>query len=144
MERVNVEMWPDAVSGSEDIIRLRFSYQNISDREIERFTAEFGIWNWTGDGLISDQMAVTDILQPGETSSWSVSYRHSDCPWISTENWRELSQRDIRSLGLQWQISTVTFMDGQILTTESGLPFTDPGHPDSSSYIERFRENRVE
>lgn len=145
LETVDVEMWPDAISRNEDVIRLRFHYRNLSNRKIERFTADYCTWNWTGDRLLFGEMAVTEILQPDESSSWSVSYHHGDCPWISTDDWRKLAQQDIRSLALRWRFKTVTFMDGTVLTLQSGLPFTNPGHLDSTTDIfERFQENRVQ
>ena len=135
LETVEIEMWPDAISESEDIIRLRFHYKNISKKVIESFSATFGLWNWTGDGLLFDEMTITDILHPDETSSWSTRYRHRDFPAITRETWQLLCQRDIRSLATQWRLQTLTFMDGQILRTESGLPFTDPGYPDSTTLL---------
>jgi hypothetical protein len=144
LSRVNVEMWPDAVANDEDVIRLRFSYQNVSEDEVERFTIEYALWDWTGDVLFSGEMAVTEILHPGETSSWGTSYRYFECPWISREKWRTLSERDIRSLGVQWHFSHLTFMDGRELTNESGIPCREPGKPDSTVLFERFRKNGVQ
>jgi len=112
---VSVDKQVDAVSMFEDIVRIRFRFQNHSRRAIDAFTAQFMLLDSSNACILKDQLSIPADLEPGEKGSWTVKYWASCPQGFSPQVWQMLSQKELEDFGVEWYVDAVYFKDGTTL-----------------------------
>jgi len=112
---VAVEKETDAISHFEDIVRFRFRYRNLTDRDVASFTVRFRLWDEDGLLVVSDELSIPTGAPAGAASSWSVHY-WATCPQeFSPRQWERLTRQEIDAFEVEWVPAALVYEDGEVL-----------------------------
>jgi hypothetical protein len=115
VQLTSVEMWTDAISQFDDIVRIRFRYSNTSDRDVDAFNARFELRARDGHLIIKDQISCENPVAAGASTSWTEKYWSTCDQKFSIEDWHALTHRDIADFEVEWWPEGLVFSDGEII-----------------------------
>jgi hypothetical protein len=111
----SVEMWTDAISQFDDIVRIRFRYRNTSDRDVDAFNARFVLRAPDGHLIIEDHISCENPVAAGASTSWTEKYWSTCDQHFSVEDWHALTHRDIADFNVEWWPAGLVFSDGETI-----------------------------
>ncbi|MCK4305257.1 MAG: hypothetical protein KAY24_13555 [Candidatus Eisenbacteria sp.] len=109
----SIDMWADAISMFDDIVRIRFRYENKTDRDVDAFNACFHLRDEWGHMLIEDHISVANPIGARKTSTWTVKYWATCAQGFTPEQWEALTHRDIADFDVEWYPEGLVFSDGE-------------------------------
>ncbi len=111
----SVDMWTDAISAFDDVLRIRFYYRNTVDREVEAFGAHFQVRDTNGCVLIDDHLAIDNPVGPKKSTSWTEKYWATCEQTFTLAEWDRLTHCDIADLDVEWHADGLVFADGEAI-----------------------------